>query len=71
MCYFVPAAHARRLLCLCFAVQQKQPLEKETGLKIVEAGLSDVSQAPQISGDGGAPAALAARLQTPVLSALL
>lgn len=43
MCYFATAAHARRLLCLCFAVQQKQSLEKETGLKIVEAGVSDVS----------------------------
>lgn len=33
------------LLCLCLSVQQKQQLEKETGLKIVEAGVSDVSQA--------------------------
>lgn len=39
------SAHVRRLLCLCLSVEQKQQLEKETGLKIVEAGVSDVSQA--------------------------
>lgn len=40
-----PAAGAQHLLCffVSCAVQEKQQLEKETGLKIVEAGVSDVS----------------------------
>jgi len=37
------------LLLSPHAVQQKQQLEKQTGLKIVEAGVSDVSKTPPFS----------------------
>lgn len=45
ICYFVShcSFSTPPLLFVSCAVQQKQQLEKETGLKIVEAGVSDVS----------------------------
>lgn len=46
ICYFVIhcSYSTPPLLLSPHAVQQKQQLEKETGLKIVEAGVSDVSK---------------------------
>lgn len=46
LCHLLLALNTSSAFVSC-AVQEKQQLEKETGLKIVEAGVSDVSYDPQ------------------------